>query len=671
MRLVWPKALAVALLLLAGVNASGQNTRSSTSAQADTARASLADSVWRAQTLPALTITDTRITPSVPYRKTQWSHNHNAPGTHGSLAQMVSDISSVYIRSYGQGGLATMSFRGTGAGHTQVYWNGIPINSPNLGLSDLAEFPMSLSSNLELHHGLSSLVDGSGGLGGSIQLNQHHNWRMQRGYLVSQRVSSFGDYRTLAQAHVVERNWLSETTVYHNTSQNDFTFTNVAREGQPTERQIHAAVRQYGVGQELARRAGKHTFTLRGHYAVTDRELPRLITATASEQTQLDRAARGMGEWFWNGHHRQLRVRTALTHHWLNYRDGIAGIDNTYIENAWYSRARYRQRVSNKLLTTVTLESGIVGSNSDGIGRTVRRNQFAVVAKADWKPWQRLLVHSLARQELIDGTVQPTLPSIGARYRFAGKSWFVKSNWSRSYRVPTLNDLYWAQGGNPNLETEQGWSGELGLLHCHLSEQDANEGLTRGNLRFESTAFYSRISNWIQWVPQSGSNLWMATNYQEIENYGLESTLRLPTIQLDSNWMVTAQVNHTYTQSILLETVDADENLAGRQLIYVPPHQLNGSITLQAHSYRIRYRHTYTDRVFITTDNQWFLPNYDLANLSITRSIEKAGQQSPRWTLRFEINNLYNKQYQALPWRPMPGRWYSFSIRYRWRTRDI
>ena len=83
------------------------------------------------------------------------------------------------------------------------------------------------------------------------------------------------------------------------------------------------------------------------------------------------------------------------------------------------------------------------------------------------------------------------------------------------------------------------------------------------------------------------------------------------------------------------------------------------------------YRHTYTDRVFITTDNQWFLPNYDLANLSITHSIEKAGHQSPRWTLRFEINNLYNKQYQALPWRPMPGRWYSFSIRYRWRTRDI
>ena len=162
----------------------------------------------------------------------------------------------------------------------------------------------------------------------------------------------------------------------------------------------------------------------------------------------------------------------------------------------------------------------------------------------------------------------------------------------------------------------------------------------------------------------------MATNYQEVENYGVESSFRAPSIYIDSNWFVHSTFSHTFTQSTIFETTTSDDALVGQQLIYVPKHQFNAAVTLSAHKWWLRYQHTFTDRLFITADNQWYLPAYDLANLSLTGRWNKGPGPGRMWTLRLEVNNLYNKQYQALPWRPMPGRWYAVSIRYRWLSKD-
>jgi iron complex outermembrane receptor protein len=47
-----------------------------------------------------------------------------------SLSDLLSETTPVFIKSYGTGGVATTSFRGTGANHTQIAWNGINISSP-------------------------------------------------------------------------------------------------------------------------------------------------------------------------------------------------------------------------------------------------------------------------------------------------------------------------------------------------------------------------------------------------------------------------------------------------------------------------------------------------------------------------------------------------------------
>jgi len=70
-----------------------------------------------------------------------------------SLSELLSENTPVFIKSHGRGALATASFRGTAASHTQVTWNGININSPMTGMVDFSLIPVYVIDDMNLKHG--------------------------------------------------------------------------------------------------------------------------------------------------------------------------------------------------------------------------------------------------------------------------------------------------------------------------------------------------------------------------------------------------------------------------------------------------------------------------------------------------------------------------------------
>ena len=87
---------------------------------------------------------------------------------HGSISDIMAGRGYLYIKSYGPGGIATPAFRGTGASHTQLSWNGLNINSPMLGQADLSLIPGGFIDDINIYSGLASLAISGGGLGGTI-----------------------------------------------------------------------------------------------------------------------------------------------------------------------------------------------------------------------------------------------------------------------------------------------------------------------------------------------------------------------------------------------------------------------------------------------------------------------------------------------------------------------
>ncbi|MEM7037865.1 MAG: TonB-dependent receptor plug domain-containing protein, partial [Bacteroidota bacterium] len=152
---------------------------------------------------------------------------------HDNLAQGMRDITSLYLKSNGGNGFTIPSIRGMGAGHTQYFWNGVPITSPTLGVSDVSMFNMIGVERVDILYGGSSLLNGSGGLGGSIEVVQHKYYTNRKGWDHSLNLlgGSFGRIGGGFSGKYTSKNVGSWTAVQYQEAQNDYPFVNTQLPG--------------------------------------------------------------------------------------------------------------------------------------------------------------------------------------------------------------------------------------------------------------------------------------------------------------------------------------------------------------------------------------------------------------------------------------------------------
>ena len=74
-----------------------------------------------------------------------------------SMGDILMQNANTFIKSYGRGTMATVSMRGTAPSHTQVTWNGMPLNSPMLGMVDFSLIPSYFVDEAGLYRGASSV----------------------------------------------------------------------------------------------------------------------------------------------------------------------------------------------------------------------------------------------------------------------------------------------------------------------------------------------------------------------------------------------------------------------------------------------------------------------------------------------------------------------------------
>jgi iron complex outermembrane receptor protein len=217
-----------------------------------------------------------------------------------------------------------------------------------------------------------------------------------------------------------------------------------------------------------------------------------------------------------------------------------------------------------------------------------------------------------------------------------------KASVSRNYRVPTLNDLHWEPGGNPDLVPERGWTLESGF---HLDDVH-NQMKWKASL----TCYSRKIDQWIMWMPpvKGVSLYWSPINITEVNSRGLEWRLDWSTA------MDPFQLNLKNAIDLTWSTFGAplpDFGIAsGDQLFYVPRENYMAGIEIKFHSLGFGYTH------------HWFGPspgiNEDLkggnvASLHIEFTLDRNDWQSTFYVL---ADNLWDTPYRLIERRPMPGR---------------
>src|SRR5664279_3797837 len=131
---------------------------------------------------------------------------------------MLTGASLIFMKSYGVGGVATPSFRGTGASQTLIEWNGIKINNPMLGQSDLSLIPVGLIDNVQIYYGGASMVLNNGGIGGAINLENKPVWKKEIASALNAGMGSFGEYSGFGKIKIGNLHFQSVTKVFFRSS---------------------------------------------------------------------------------------------------------------------------------------------------------------------------------------------------------------------------------------------------------------------------------------------------------------------------------------------------------------------------------------------------------------------------------------------------------------------
>ncbi len=597
-----------------------------------------------------------------------------------SLSELLSQNTSVFIKDYGRGALATASFRGTAPSHTQVKWNGININNPMTGMVDFSLIPVYVLDEMSLKHGSASISEQSGGLGGLINIGNKANWSKPFALKYMQAIGSYSTYDEYLKVTYGTNNVQFKTSIYHNASRNNYTFINMRKEDinpetgektRPTEKNEHADYTKYGMMQEVYWKVNtKNIFTLKYWGQKADRTIPRVLDYEGDESANLnnqdDEDHKIVSDWKYYGGKSQVKVQLGYVSKDLSYisKNNIVGwgIRNTidsrshatnYMANFAYSYTSNKQYKSafklDYIHTDVDTKEAVKNT-----GYIEQRNHISLFYSISKSFNKRLNINLMSRQEIIDGQLKPNIPYAGFDYKLTPQGhWVAKGSIARNYHTPTLNDMYWQPGGNPALKPEFGFSSDLGI-----ESVIGNENM---QLKTDITAFYADINDWIIWLP-TFKGYWTPLNIKKVISKGIESRIDYHGTSGKLDYRVV--LGYAYTRSKNLgEKKKWGDNSGGKQLVYVPLHSANIIASLNYNKYFALYQwNSYSER-HTTTSNTTNLRDelypYFMNNLTLGKNINF---KKIKLTAKFKISNVLGEQHRTILFRYMPGRNYLLTL---------
>lgn len=564
-----------------------------------------------------------------------------------NLGQLLQEQSSLFIRAYGVNGQATPSIRGTGASHTQVYWNGLLLNSPTLGQTDLSTMPVALSDEIAIDYGGASLLEGSGSLGGSISLSTHSKDNQLRLHTSTNSIQNLGG--SLYYAYGTNR-LRGSTKVVWQENNNRFSYHNLSGE---QKTMVNAFHRSQSLVQELSYRvAPSQQLRLASWYQQDLRELqPSLLVNLYDEQ---------MREASWRNslqyEIKKPQYNFSLLNGWSYnrlpqvVRFGEQATSKAY-SATYQAKARYYRKLSGSTFIRAGLDYLHSQAEADAFNGSKTQDRIGLLLAVETTLWHNLSLDALLRHEWVpDIDASKLLPSLALQYPL-GRSWSVALNGSYNYRVLSLNEQYWASYSRRELLPEE--SRNLEFL---LQQEQKNS-----NLQWQQSlsVFSYWVENWIIWVP--GMPSWKPENATKVHNRGLDYSFRMGSgMNANSQWQLRG--GYTYTIATNQEAFRGNKDAIGKQLIFTPRHKGSLQVRLSHKNWDTTLDEVYTGTRLSRSDGTEFLPAYWLTNWSLGYQLPWNGQLL---AARLGINNLFNYHYQLIPFYAMPGRVLEFSLRYQ------
>ena len=579
-----------------------------------------------------------------------------------NLSELLIRHSPVFIKTYGPGGISTASFRGTTASHTLVLWNGFQLNAPTLGQVDFSTIPVFLADDVSLNWG-SGTSTNSGGLGGSVNIDNASHFG--EGFKLDVK-KTFGSFSTFGSYYTVGyygKKVSVRVKTYRNSSENDFEYLNLATIPRQRMKQRNADFVDYGVMPEMSILLKNSVLTLSSWNQWNDRNLPPIMPNVGNvnmEEWTRDNFSRNFVSFktYWNTGNLQLKSAAFVENqrYFLETRNAFTNDVVTYINSDNHALVLHQiANLEQQLYKTWTLKAKLQWDNeqvkSNNYEDLKSRNVVSAYAAISGEPFKFANLNLTARYDWTDGKPMGLFPTATFSYQLPFfKALSFTLGYSHNYRNPSLNDLYWYPGGNPDLLPENGRTGDLALKYAF------NKGPFKLDLR--TGGYISNVQNWIQWVPTL-YRFWVPENVARVFARGIENHIDASFIKGD--WKASLSGNYVFTITTDESEKAFAQGINGKQLIYIPRHHGNMFLNMQWKTWNVSYTFELTgSRSTSYADTETFpLLAYNLHHVAL-------GKQFESFRIELRCNNLTNRDYQNVIWRAMPGRSFELMLNYKY-----
>ncbi|PJJ06989.1 iron complex outermembrane receptor protein [Flavobacterium sp. 1] len=546
------------------------------------------------------------------------------------LTDLLNFNSTIYFKEYGRGMLSTVSFRGTTSSQTAVIWNGININSQMNGSTDFNTISGSDYNSISVKAGGGSILYGSGAIGGTVHLNNDLGFYNRFDTNLKLDYGSFNTIGINYKSNIATEKWSAQIGFSKNSSTNDYKYLNKytwkGEQRWNQNGQYDVITMSANLGYKLN---AKNILKLYSQTSNTDRNTS-LVTESEMKSKYVNGFNRNLLEYDGNFGRFTTNLKTAYI--FENYQYFADNSTNQYTygkTESLITKADFGYTLFKSTQVNGILDYNRTNGYGTGFGDHVREiSSASLLIKQDFSThWKNEFG---IRKEFTNNYKSPVLFSLGSSYQF-NKLYNLKLNVSRNFRIPTFNDLYWEIGGNPDLKPESSYQAEIGNVFAFK------------NVSLTQTFYYIKITDLLQWVP--GKNgIWTPQNKDKVNSYGSETLL---------SWKKQFGKNNFNANASYAHTVSEDEE-TGNQLFFVPYDKVTASVSYSRNRITAYYQFLYNGFVYTRADNNpdEIINDYTVSNLGIDYDFKFLDS----FKLGFQVLNVFNKNYESLENRPMPGR---------------
>ena len=598
-----------------------------------------------------------------------------------SVADALRYFSGVQVKDYGGvGGIKTVNIRSMGTNHTGVVYDGVELGNAQNGQIDLGQFSLDNIEALSLYNGQKSEILQPAkdfGSAGTIYMitrtpvfNDGENYHAR----VTVRTGSFDllNPSALIELKLSKRISTSLSAEWINSSgKYKFRYRRVNPAGELAY--DTTAVRQNGDINATRIELNTHgtlnsgSWNFKVYNYNSERGVPGAIVNNVWRRGEriwdTNSFAQGRYTGFFGKFTTLNNIKYAFYRtHYVNNDDKQVKIDNLYKQKEIYFSSANEYEVTNFWSVSVsydfmwnTLDADVYGfvkpdriSHFLSAATALNFNRIKIQASA-----LGTFIHDKIRGQKAPADKHVFSPAIFMNgYPLRNKDFSIRVFYKKSFRMPTFNDLYYADMGNSQLSPECVTQYNLGLLYDHNSTSLISAA------RISADIYYNKVKDKIVAYPKGQQFRWTMLNLGLVDIRGIDVT-GLLTLNPYRDLYLTVRAQYTFQRAI--DITNPSDNYYRDQIPYIPRHSGAAVVNAQWKGWGLNYSWIYVGERYNQQENiryNYTQPWYT-SDVSLSKDF-KLGRVNLRGLI--EINNLLSQDYDVILNYPMPKRNYRFTL---------